>query len=417
MKKNIYDVIVIGASISGLSAAYEATKNDRRVLVLDARDRLGGRIFSKKLKNGLIVELGGEWLGKTHKDILAFCRKFSIELEPHRYKHGRYFTKDGTEFLALDDLMEKFENVVRNLKPEEIPAETDWYSFLETKFSEEDLRVISRVFSSDFGTHIRYVDAREAYGEFMSGGKNDHMDFHVKGGNTKMIDTLAKAVGKRNILLSQEVESIHDDGMIVTVTASKKKFYAKKLLLTIGTQQFKEIEITPPMKERKTLARNLKYGDITKAFLSFKGNLPRKKQGFSMISETDIQFIYIATQGQSESKFVVAVYAVGSAAKAVCKMKPEMLEKKVKALLPRDTFDVDNMVLDEVVVQNWGKDKYTQGAYGIFNPGELQKVRAAFGVPHGNIYFAGGYLGNFTSYINGAFQSGRDVMKTIIKAK
>jgi monoamine oxidase len=415
MKKKVYDVIIVGAGVAGLSAGLIAKEKGLIYKILDARDRIGGRVYSHKLKNGLVIERGGEWLGKTHKEILGFCKKYGVELEPHRYKNARYFTKEGDEFASFRELLGEFEEKVEKLRVEDIPTKVDWYDFWQEKFSEAEMRVIANVYGSDYGTHMRYVAARNAFTELTLGGNNDHLDYHVKGGNTKMIDAMAKVVGRKNIDLETEVSEIHEVGGEVVLDTKKGQYIGKHVLLTVALPEFKELVIKPSLKEKKDVARSVRYGDITKAFLSFKGNLPLKKQGFSMHTETDLPYIYVATQGQSENKFALCVYAVGALARKVHKMKPETLAKKVLAVLPPDTFPVSEMKLEEVVVQNWGTDKYTKGAYCHYGPGKLAEVKKAFGSPHGNIYFAGAYLGEFSGYMNGAFQSGRDAMQQIVK--
>lgn len=413
--KKIYDVIIVGAGVSGLSAALVAKEKGLSYKILDARDRIGGRVFSHKLKNGLVIERGGEWLGKTHKEILGFCKKYEIKLEQHRYKNSRYYQSDGTEYRDFDKLMTRFDEAVAKLKVENIPAKEDWYDFWQNTFSEEEMKVIAQVYEGDFGTHMRYVAARNAYTELILGGGNDHMDYHVVGGNSKIVETLVKLVGKKNIELSAEVTDIKDKEGVVTVETKAKTFEAKKVLLTVALPEFREIDILPALKEKKDVARSVTYGDITKAFVSFKGNLPLKKQSFSMHTETDLPYIYVASQGQSEKRFALGIYAVGPHAKKVHKMKPETLAKKVLALLPKDIFPVETLVLEDVLVQNWGTDRYTKGAYCHYGPGKYNEVVDSFGTAHGNIHFAGAYLGQFSGYINGAFQSGRDVMKQLIK--
>ncbi|HIG27169.1 MAG TPA: FAD-dependent oxidoreductase [Verrucomicrobiales bacterium] len=55
-------IIIVGAGFSGLSAAYKLHESGAEVLVLEARDRVGGRVYSKELSNGAVVEMGGEWI-------------------------------------------------------------------------------------------------------------------------------------------------------------------------------------------------------------------------------------------------------------------------------------------------------------------------------------------------------------------
>ncbi len=80
--------IVIGAGLSGLAAAYELTKAKWNVTVLEARDRIGGRVFTRRFQQpgsrpgqfpDLYCELGGEWVGNGHKQMKSLCKEFGLE--------------------------------------------------------------------------------------------------------------------------------------------------------------------------------------------------------------------------------------------------------------------------------------------------------------------------------------------------
>src|SRR5437870_3281275 len=75
-------IVVIGAGFSGLSAAYKLTQRGFEVTVLEARNRIGGRVFSHVIDkdDNLVVELGGEWVGNSHTRIQELCNEFHLEL-------------------------------------------------------------------------------------------------------------------------------------------------------------------------------------------------------------------------------------------------------------------------------------------------------------------------------------------------
>ena len=86
--------IVIGAGFAGLAAAYKLKNAGWDVTVLEARDRIGGRVFSHKFANTeLICELGAEWVGESHERIKALCHDFKIPLQKHQFEE--YLLRDG----------------------------------------------------------------------------------------------------------------------------------------------------------------------------------------------------------------------------------------------------------------------------------------------------------------------------------
>ena len=79
------DVLVVGAGISGLIAARRLQKQGRRVLVLEARSRIGGRMLSRTLSDGSVVDLGGQWGGTTHHRFAALLSELGISRYPSHY--------------------------------------------------------------------------------------------------------------------------------------------------------------------------------------------------------------------------------------------------------------------------------------------------------------------------------------------
>src|SRR5690348_7756437 len=72
------DVVIVGAGLAGLTAARDLVKRGHSVVVLEARDRVGGRIFNHRLADGQAVETGGEFVGPTQTHVLALAKSVGI---------------------------------------------------------------------------------------------------------------------------------------------------------------------------------------------------------------------------------------------------------------------------------------------------------------------------------------------------
>src|SRR3954462_11598032 len=89
------DVAVVGAGLAGLSAARELVKRGHSVVVLEARDRVGGRTFNHKLADGQAVEAGGEFVGPTQTHVLALAKSVGIGTYKIYNKGDNVYIHDG----------------------------------------------------------------------------------------------------------------------------------------------------------------------------------------------------------------------------------------------------------------------------------------------------------------------------------
>jgi monoamine oxidase len=134
-----------------LAAAYKLRQAGWQVTVLEARDRLGGRVFSHRMAQNpsLVCELGAEWVGEHHYRLRALCRSFGIGLQDHRFnedllRNGRVTPADDWDLSPAGlKAYERFEKAYSSKSPRQLAHldRYDWWTWLRKQgYSEDDLR-------------------------------------------------------------------------------------------------------------------------------------------------------------------------------------------------------------------------------------------------------------------------------------
>nr|HQU86490.1 FAD-dependent oxidoreductase [Pyrinomonadaceae bacterium] len=197
--------LIIGAGFSGLSAAFKLKNSGWKVTILEARDRIGGRVFSYSFKQNpnLVCELGAEWIGEDHLRIQQLCRDFSIPLQDHKFsdfllQNGKVsepkkwgfsaqaianFEKEKERYKKLTDLQQR--------KIDKL----DWWTYLEKiGYTQEDLIIRDLMDSTDFGESIRHVSAFGALAEYAESCEHNEMDLKMTGGNSRLAHEFTRRI-------------------------------------------------------------------------------------------------------------------------------------------------------------------------------------------------------------------------------
>jgi monoamine oxidase len=208
VQRRSYSCIVIGAGLAGLAAAHAL--KDWNVTVLEARQRVGGRVLSFNFKESpdLVCELGGEWVGASHERMKALCHDFKIPLKDHRFE--AWLMQDGAvkrpgqwDFSPqAKAAFAKFRKTYEGYSERDRMRldQYDWWTWLkEIGFSEEDLLLRDLQDSTDFGETIRMISAFAAAAEYFESSPANEMDFKMEGGNSRLVNALVSQVGTGSI--------------------------------------------------------------------------------------------------------------------------------------------------------------------------------------------------------------------------
>src|ERR1700674_285036 len=196
VQRHAYSCIVIGAGLSGLAAAYALKQAHWNVTVLEARERLGGRVLSFSFQENpeLVCELGGEWVGESHERMKALCHDFSIPLKDHRFE--TWLMQDGVvkrpgqwDFSPqAKAAFAKFKTAYEHYtQSDRLRLDRyDWWTWLkDIGFTEEDLLLRDLQDSTDFGETIRMISSYAAAPEYFESSPANEMDYKMEGGNSR----------------------------------------------------------------------------------------------------------------------------------------------------------------------------------------------------------------------------------------
>ena len=319
-----YSAIVIGAGFSGLAAAFKLKTAGWNVTVLEARNRIGGRVFSHKFAGtDLICELGAEWVGESHERLKALCHDFNIPLQKHQFED--YLLQDGKVSkpgqwgfsLQAKKSFERLIQSYRKLTQQQKLAldKLDWWNYLERiGFSPEDLRLRDLMDSTDFGESIRHVSAFAALAEYAESSPHNEMDYKMTGGNSRLAEEFAKRIGAENIKLSTPVTEIRQLRGIVSVKTASDLYKADAVICTIPTHSLVKIKFDPPLPvAQKQAAEELTYARICKNSVLYDKRF-WKAENFSMVSDTTAHYYFHSTQNQPGTQGILTSYAIGEKA-------------------------------------------------------------------------------------------------------
>jgi monoamine oxidase len=414
VQRRRYSCIIIGAGLSGLAAAHAL--KDWDVTLLEARERVGGRVISYSFKENpnLVCELGGEWVGESHDRMKALCNDFKIPLKDHRFE--AWLMQDSVvkrpgQWDFSPQAKAAFENFRKVFKAyndgDRVRLDRyDWWTWLkEIGFTEADLLLRDLQDSTDFGETIRMMSAYAAAAEYFESSPANEMDFKMEGGNSRLVEALASRVGSGRILTGMTVQRIVQRGGKVTVTAGGRDFTADACICTVPARVLEKIAFDPPLPPAQREAANkLQYARIIKNQVLFNERF-WGAEDFSLVSDVTSHYYFHSTKSQPGKQGILCSYAIGEKADVLAAQN----SRKRRDIITGDLVPLNRRAPELAVnIQSmaWQRDIHTQGAYAFYRPGQWFTLRPILQQPHGKVLFAGEHLADWQGFMEGAVVTG-----------
>lgn len=453
MPGNKRQVIVIGGGISGMSAAKLLHDLKLDVLVLEARDRVGGRTHTVRNDRVKYVDVGGSYVGPTQNRVIRLAEELGIEnyrvfdddaalLAVNGYRR-KYFTVMPTSwnpFVMMDII--NFWKMVDKLA-EQIPVSAPW----DSPKAEEWDRItaaewIDRICWFSYTKKIaeataRVVFATETYNMSLlyflwyvkNGGgiyrimatDNGGQERKLIGGSQQISERIYDRLGAENVYLEHPVKSISQDGTGITVTAMNgKTFEADYVISAVPMALLGKISFNPPLPALKNqLSQRIPMGSCIKTMTYYDRPFWRGKKLSGFILTDDIVVATIDDTKPDGSLACLVGFVNGHFARKFTRANLEE-RKMMVAKCYAKVFATDEALRPvHYIEKNWMEEEYSGGCYmGATPPGVLSVYGPVMREPVGQVYFAGTETANhWSGYMEGAVQAGERAAREVLHAQ
>jgi monoamine oxidase len=422
--ENDYDIIIIGAGAAGLMAASELSKKGKTVLILEGRDRIGGRVHSI-IENEIMYEAGAEFIHGNLPLTLGLLKEFGISYSRNAGEMGR--SKNG-KWIRENDFMKGWDLLIEKMG--KLKRDIDLKSFLDLNFKGLKYRNL-RDSATRFAQGFDLVDINRASTiELFKEWKNEeHDSYRIDLGYGALMDSLLERAKTNNaaILLNQTVKQIlWQKNNVQAITANNKIFRAKKILITVPVPLLQNeaneagIDLLPNPGKLKEAFQQIGFGSVIKVVLSFKipfwlkGNKPL---GF-IISDQPIPTWWTLTSGSTH----VVTGWLGEPYAKIWSIKTDdaittMALTSLSVIFGLSLRSIKAHV-DKSYVFNWQKDPFALGGYSYLLPSSKGPKKLLMQPVEGTLFFAGEalYQGRFPGTVEAALWSGKTVSEKLLAA-
>jgi monoamine oxidase len=424
------DTIVIGAGVAGLTAARNLAAKGASVVILEARDRPGGRLLTMKPKGWPTpIELGAEFIHGGNPELLTWMTKNKLGKQPVPEQH--WLIRKGKR-IAMPDAWDRIEGVMHQIGPKFRGSFAMWLNRHGKEMSEED-RSLAATFVEGFqGAPLARMSAPVLF----KASNEEEEQFRPTGSYARFLAKLVAELppDRVELILATAVDVVRWKRGEVIVEAGTRQWKAASVLVTVplgvlcaepgepGTIRF-----DPPLKTKTRLLQKVESGHAMRLVLRMKSDVWRRA-----VIPADLR----KDQGRafgflhSEEHFFPVWWALaphpilvgwigGPAAAELADASPAEIFERGRATLAR-LLGVNERALGKLIVDwkthDWAGDPFTRGAYSFAVAGK-ETLPALLAKPvGGTVFFAGEATADPLELgtVHGAFLSGMRATKEIL---
>ncbi|SMR59410.1 unnamed protein product [Zymoseptoria tritici ST99CH_1E4] len=441
------DVAIVGGGLSGLAAAKVLSDAGKTFTILEARDRVGGRVQNQPLQNGGVTELGAAFVGPTQDRVLALAASLNLTLIPE-------YTTPATPIPPIDDessklllqtiaFLESTAGTINTTAPWTHPNATVWDSQTVATFFEEQSHPVGSLRRSLLDVSITSIFSAEsaelslfyALSYIASAGNattpgsfirlisvdNGAQQARITGGTALLATGLASQVGLSNIQLNSPVRSIaqQPDGTYLLTTTSGCTTSARKVIVAMSPPLASRIEYTPPLPaSRDQLTQRMFMGSLAKATAIYSTPFWRASNisGQALSDFGTVRATYDVSPADGSYGAILG-FVEADRARAIDDLTDEEITKLVVEDYVR-YFGEQARDVKEWVVKRWDNEVFSRGGpVALAGVGTLSRYGPALRESVGGVFWAGTEASEFwVGYMDGALRSGERAAGEVLGA-
>jgi monoamine oxidase len=443
------DVVAVGAGLAGLVAARELLGAGLSVLVLEARERVGGRLLNHTLQNGAVVELGGQWVGPTQDRVLALAEELGVGLFPTYVEGEHILAVDGAvkryggdDFALPEDALADVGETQQRLQEmaHAVPLGEPWRAAEASAWDAQTLdawlvaNAKTEVGLGYWRTLVPALFSAEAAEMSLlhflfycrSGGTLDQLvatsggaqESRLDGGSQQLASRLADRLGDV-VRVNSPVTAVRQGDGAVEVAHDGGVVDAGRVIVAIPPTLAGRIRYSPALPPlRDQLTQQVPMGYVIKLQIAYPEPFWRTVGLSGSVFSLDDEVSVIFDNSPSDlSCGVLLGFLEGDHARRAGKLPPEERKEMVLSVFAR-FFGPRAAKPDEYVERDWAAEEWSRGCYGgRFGTGVWTGYGEALREPVGRIHWAGTETAEvWNGYMDGAVRSGERAAREVLTA-